>query len=88
LGGARQALEQQQLDAIRNIGLQKLGIVQSSLGASPANLGGSVSTPYTQNRGAGLLGGALAGSQLAGLSGGAISGGAGAGIGALLGLFG
>ena len=88
LGGARQALEQQQMDAIRNIGLQKLGIVQSSLGASPANLGGSVSTPYTQNRGAGLLGGALAGSQLAGLSGGAVSGGVGAGLGALLGLFG
>ena len=88
LGGARQAFEQQQLDAIRNIGLQKLGIVQSALGASPANLGGSVSTPYTQNRGAGLLGGALAGSQLAGLSGGAISGGMGAGLGALLSLFG
>jgi hypothetical protein len=87
LGGARQALEQQQMDAIRNIGLQKLGIVQSSLGASPANLGGSVSTPTSRNVGAGLLGGALAGSQLAGLSGGAISGGVGAGLGALLGLF-
>jgi hypothetical protein len=87
LGGARQALEQQQLDAIRNIGLQKLGIVQSSLGASPANLGGAVSTPTSRNVGAGLLGGALAGSQLAGLTGGAISGGVGAGLGALLGLF-
>jgi hypothetical protein len=75
------------MDAIRNIGLQKLGIVQSSLGASPANLGGSVSTPTSRNVGAGLLGGALAGSQLAGLSGGAISGGVGAGLGALLGLF-
>jgi len=87
LGGARQAFEQQQLDAIRNIGLQKLGIVQSSLGANPANLGGSVSTPTSRNVGAGLLGGALAGSQLAGLTGGAISGGVGAGLGALLGLF-
>ena len=87
LGGARQAFEQQQLDAIRNIGLQKLGIVQSSLGASPANLGGSTMTPYSRNVGAGLLGGALAGSQLAGLSGGAIGGGTGAAIGALLGLF-
>jgi hypothetical protein len=86
LGGARQAFEQQQLDAIRNIGLQKLGIVQSSLGANPANLGGSTSTPYSRNIGAGLLGGALAGSQLAGLSGGAIGGGEGAAIGALLGL--
>jgi len=74
LGGARQAFEQQQLDAIRNIGLQKLGIVQSSLGASPANLGGSVSTPYTRNVASGALGGALAGGQMFGPFG-AIGGG-------------
>jgi len=74
LGGARQAFEQQQLDAIRNIGLQKLGIVQSSLGASPANLGGSVSTPYTRNAASGALGGALAGGQMFGPYG-AIAGG-------------
>jgi hypothetical protein len=85
-GGARQALEQQQMDAIRNIGLQRLGVVQSSLGAQPANLGQIATTPYSQNVGAGLLGGALAGSQLAGLTGGALSGGAGAGLGALLSL--
>jgi len=63
-GGARQALDQQQMDAIRNIGLQRLGIVQSSLGASPANLGMQATTPYSQNVGAGALGGALAGAQL------------------------
>jgi hypothetical protein len=63
-GGARQAAEQQQMDAIRNIGLQRLGIVQSSLGAQPANLGGTVSTPMYSNTGAGALGGALAGAQL------------------------
>ena len=74
LGGARQAFEQQQLDAIRNIGLQKLGIVQSSLGANPANLGGSVSTPYTRNAASGALGGALAGGQMFGPYG-AIAGG-------------
>jgi len=74
LGGARQAFEQQQLDALRNIGLQKLGIVQSSLGASPANLGGSVSTPYSRNVASGALGGALAGGQLFGPIG-AIGGG-------------
>lgn len=85
-GGTRQALAQQQMDAIRNIGLQRLGIVQSSLGAQPANLGQVATTPYTQNVGAGLLGGALAGSQLAGLTGGALSAGAGAGLGALLAL--
>ena len=63
-GGARQALDQQQMDAIRNIGLQRLGVVQSSLGAQPANLGMISQTPYTQNVGAGALGGALAGAKL------------------------
>ena len=80
-GGARQALEQQQMDAIRNIGLQRLGVVQSSLGAQPANLGQVATTPYSQNVGAGLLGGALAGSQLAGVAG--LTAGTGAGLGAL-----
>ena len=80
-GGARQALDQQQMDAIRNIGLQRLGIVQSSLGATPANLGMQATTPYTQNVGAGALGGALAGSQLAGALG--VTGGTGAALGAL-----
>jgi len=73
-GGARQALEQQQMDAIRNIGLQRLGIVQSSLGAQPANLGQITTTPYSQNIGAGALGGALAGGQMFGPYG-AIAGG-------------
>jgi hypothetical protein len=63
-GGARQALDQQQMDAIRNIGLQRLGIVQSSLGAQPANLGGTVQTPMYSNPAAGALGGALAGAQM------------------------
>jgi hypothetical protein len=63
-GGARQALSQQQMDAIRNVGLQRLGVVQSSLGAQPANLGAQSTTPYSQNVGAGALGGALAGAQL------------------------
>jgi hypothetical protein len=87
LGSARQALQQQQMDAIRNIGLQRLGISQSALGANPANLGGSTQTPYTQNLGAGALGGALGGATLAGmLPAGTLSAGAGAGLGALLGL--
>jgi hypothetical protein len=83
-GGARQAQDQQRMDALRNIGLQRLGIVQSSLGANPANLGMISQTPYTQNTGAGLLGGALAGSQLAGTLG--MTAGTGAGLGALLAL--
>ena len=63
-GGARQAADQQQMDAIRNIGLQRLGIVQSSLGAQPANLGQIATTPSYSNPAAGALGGALAGAQL------------------------
>ena len=89
-GGARQALDQQQMDAIRNIGLQRLGVVQSSLGAQPANLGMVAQTPYSQNVGAGVLGGALAGSQLAGIpaiaSATGLTAAGGAGLGALLGL--
>ena len=73
-GGARQALDQQQMDAIRNIGLQRLGVVQSSLGAQPANLGMVATTPYSRNVGAGILGGAAAGAQIAGPYG-AIAGG-------------
>ena len=73
-GGARQALEQQQMDAIRNVGLQRLGVVQSSLGAQPANLGMQSVTPQYSNPAAGALGGALAGGQLFGIPG-AIGGG-------------
>jgi hypothetical protein len=73
-GGARQALEQQQMDAIRNVGLQRLGVVQSSLGAQPANLGMQSVTPQYSNPAAGALGGALAGSQIAGPYG-AVAGG-------------
>ena len=73
-GGARQALDQQQMDAIRNIGLQRLGVVQSSLGAQPANLGMTSSTPTYSNPASGALGGALAGGQMFGPYG-AIAGG-------------
>ena len=73
-GGARQALDQQQMDAIRSIGLQRLGIVQSSLGATPANLGMVATTPQYSNPASGALGGALAGGQLFGPVG-AVAGG-------------
>jgi hypothetical protein len=86
-GGARQALEQQQMDAIRNIGLQRLGVVQSSLGAQPANLGQTATTPYSQNVGAGALGGALAGAKLGSVIPG-VGTAIGAGVGGLLGLLG
>jgi hypothetical protein len=84
-GGARQALDQQQMDAIRNIGLQRLGVVQSSLGAQPANLGMVATTPYSQNPASGALGGALAGAKIGSIIPG-VGTGIGAGVGALLGL--
>jgi len=90
LGGARQALEQQQLDALRNIGIQRLGVSQSALGFNPASLGGSTTTPTSRNIGASLLGGGLLGSQLgsnkafADATG--LGAGASAGLGALLAL--
>ena len=86
-GGARQALDQQQMDAIRNIGLQRLGVVQSSLGAQPANLGMQATTPYSQNPAAGALGGALAGAKLGSVVPG-VGTALGAGIGGILGLIG
>jgi len=73
-GGARQALDQQQMDAIRNIGLQRLGVVQSSLGAQPANLGMQATTPTYSNPASSALGGAVAGGQLFGPYG-AVAGG-------------
>ena len=79
-GGARQQLEQQQLDAMRNLGMQRLGIQSSALGIQPGNLGQTSSTPLYQNRASGALGGALAGNQ--------IGGGWGALAGGLLGYFG
>lgn len=79
-GGARQQLEQQQLDAMRNLGMQRLGIQSSALGIQPGNLGQTTSTPLYQNRASGALGGALAGNQ--------IGGGWGALAGGLLGYFG
>ena len=74
LGSARQQLEQAKLDAARNIGLQKLAVTGSAVGLQPANLGGSTTQPTYQNRGAGALGGALAGYQLGGPWGAAAGG--------------
>jgi hypothetical protein len=79
-GAARQQLLQQQMDAQRNIGLQKLGVAQSALGQGLPNLGQTTTTPYSRNVGAGALGGALAGAQL-----GSAFPGVGTGIGGILG---
>ena len=84
LGGARQQLEQAQLDALRNIGIEKLGISSGALSGQLPNLGMTQTQPYYTNPIAGGFGGALAGQQL----GGAKYGGTGALLGGLLGLFG
>lgn len=84
LGGARQALEQAQLDALRNIGIEKFGVASGALSGQLPNLGMTQTQPYYQNRTAGGLGGALAGQRL----GGADYGGTGALLGGLLGYFG
>jgi len=74
LGGARQQLEQAQLDALRNIGMEKLGISSGGLTASLPNLGMTQTQPYYQNRTAGALGGAAAGYQFGGPWGAAAGG--------------
>jgi hypothetical protein len=84
LGGARQQLEQAQLDALRNIGLEKLQIASGGISTQLPNLGMTTMQPYYRNQVSGALGGALAGQQL----GGAAYGGYGAALGGLLGYFG
>jgi hypothetical protein len=76
LGGARQQLAQQQMNASRNLGLERLGIMQSALGLQMPNMGGmsTTSTPNYSNPAAGALGGAMAGYQMFGPYG-AIGGG-------------
>ena len=84
-GQAQQQFTQQQLDALRGIGVEKLGVAQSGLSASLPNLGQTATEPTYKNPLSSLFGGALGGYQL-GSGIGAIGGPAGAGIGALLGL--
>jgi hypothetical protein len=94
LGGARQQFAQQQLDAARNLELERLGITQSALGLTSPTMGATQTQTgpgaYT-NPIAGGLGGALAGASLFGTGGalagmGGITAAGGAGLGALLGL--
>jgi hypothetical protein len=77
LGLTRQQFSQQQLDAIRNLPLQRLAIEQSAMSAQPANLGSTSSQPTTRNVGAGILGGAATGAAFGpwgALAGGVIGG--------------
>jgi hypothetical protein len=94
LGGARQQFSQQQIDAARNLELERLGIRQGAVGLLSPTMGASqvqTGPGQSSNPIAGGLGGALAGASLFGTGGalagmGGISAAGGAGIGALLGL--
>ena len=83
---AKRQYEQQKLDAVRNLGLERLNISQSALGLQPANLGGTQTTPIYSNPTASALGGALSGGMLGNMIGGATGAGYGAAAGGLLGL--
>jgi hypothetical protein len=89
VGSAQQQMTQQQLDALRGIGLEKLGITQQAMSTALPNAGGSQTTPTTRNALSSALGGAGYGYTLGALPGmTAIGGPAGAAIGGLLGLLG
>jgi hypothetical protein len=82
LGGSRQQLMQQQLDAARNLGLERLGIMQSALGLQLPSMGGTSTTMgggSVGNPAMGALGGAALGSSISALGpyGWAIGGGLG-----------
>jgi hypothetical protein len=64
LGGTRQQFAQQQMDAARNLGLERLGIMQSALGLQMPGMGGGSTTTSPNpamysNPATGALGGAL-----------------------------
>jgi hypothetical protein len=82
---ARQAYEQQKLDAARNLGLERLNVASGALGLQPANLGGTQTTPIYKNTSASALGGALSGGMLGNMIGGSSGAGYGALAGGLLG---
>jgi len=94
LGGARQEFAQQQLDAARNLELERLGITQGAVGLLSPTMGASqvqTGPAMRSNPVAGALGGALAGAALFGTGGalaglGGISAGGGTALGGLLGM--
>lgn len=79
-GSAQQQLTQQQMDALRNIGVEKLGISQGAMSTALPNAGSSTTTPTYSNPLSSALGGAGYGYTFGGGSP------TGAAIGGLLGL--
>ena len=69
LGTTRTALEQARLDALRNLGTERLGITSGALGLQPANVGGTTSQPLYSNTAGNLLSGGLTGAYIGSLLG-------------------
>lgn len=63
----RQQLEQQRLDAQRNLGSERLGITSGALGMNIPNLGMSSTTPLYNNTAGNFLSGALTGGYIGSL---------------------
>jgi len=80
VGQAQQQMTQQQMDAMRGIGLEKLGITQGAMSTALPNAGSQTTTPTYKNPLASAAGGAGYGYQFGGAPG--------AAIGAFLGLLG
>jgi len=69
LGTTRTALEQARLDALRNLGTERLGITSGALGLQPANVGQTSSQPLYNNTAGNLLSGGLTGAYIGSLLG-------------------
>jgi hypothetical protein len=67
LGTTRTALEQARLDALRNLGTERLGITSGALGIGIPNLGGSTSQPLYSSAVGNALSGGLTGSYIGSL---------------------
>jgi len=67
LGTTRTALEQARLDALRNLGTERLGITSGALGMNIPNLGSSSSQPLYNNTAGNLLSGGLTGAYIGSL---------------------
>jgi len=63
----RTALEQARLDALRNLGTERLGITSGALGMNIPNLGSSSSQPLYNNTAGNLLSGGLTGAYIGSL---------------------
>jgi hypothetical protein len=69
LGTTRTALEQARLDALRNLGTERLAITGGALGLQPANVGQTSTQPLYSSTAGSLLSGGLTGAYIGSLLG-------------------